>query len=67
MVIHSGRKWLGIQWVKVTLYVHLRLHHGLLETILVNTLSDFREFKNIHCQIDYYTPFYQKIVQTYDI
>ncbi len=44
MVIDSGRKWLGIQWVKVTLYFHLRekiakrLHHGL---------SDVREFKNL--------------------
>ncbi len=50
MVIHSGREWLGIQWVKVTLYFHLRekiakrLHHGLSETILVNTLTDIREF-----------------------
>ncbi len=40
-VIDSGREWLGIQWVKVTLYFHLRekiakrLHHGLSETILV--------------------------------
>ncbi len=36
----------------MTLYVHLReniakrLHHGLSETILVNTLTDIREFKN---------------------
>ncbi len=35
----------------VTLYVHLRdqiskrLHHGLSETIFVNTLTDVREFK----------------------
>ncbi len=48
MVIHSGHKWLGIQWVKMTLYLHLkeeiakRLHQGLLETILVNTLTDVR-------------------------
>ncbi len=52
MVIDSGREWLGIQWVKLTLYFHLRekiakrLHHGLSETILVNTLTDVREFKN---------------------
>ncbi len=52
MVIHSSREWLGIQWVKVTLYFHLRehivkrLHYGLSETILVNTLTDVREFKN---------------------
>ncbi len=38
----------------VTLYVHLReqiakrLNHGLSETILVNTLTDVREFKNIN-------------------
>ncbi len=54
MVINSGREWLGIQWVKVTLFFHLReqiakrLHHRLSETILVNTLTDIREFKNIH-------------------
>ncbi len=54
MVIHSGCEWLGIQWVKVTLYFYLReqmskrLHHGLSETILVNTLTDFRELNNIH-------------------
>ncbi len=52
MDIHSGREWLGIQWLKVTLYFHLReqitkrLNHGLSETILVNTLTDVREFKN---------------------
>ncbi len=50
MVIDSGREWLGIQWVKVTLYFHLRekiaqrLHHRLSDTILVNTLTDVREF-----------------------
>ncbi len=52
MVIDSRRNWLGIQCVKVTLYFHLRekiakrLHHGLSNTILVNTLTDVREFKN---------------------
>ncbi len=52
MVNHYGREWLGIQWVKVTLYFHIReqiakrLHQGLSETILVNTLTDVREFKN---------------------
>ncbi len=52
MVIHSGCEWLGIHWVKVTLYFHLReqiakrLHHRLSETILVNTVTDVREFKN---------------------
>ncbi len=52
MVINSGRKWLGIQWIKVSLYFHLRekivkrLHHGLSEKILVNTLTDVREYKN---------------------
>ncbi len=51
MVIDSCHEWLGIQWVKVTLYFHLRekiakiLHHGLSETILVNTPIDVREFK----------------------
>ncbi len=51
MVIFSSREWLGIQWVKVKLYFHLRekitkrLHHGLSEMILVNTLTDVREFK----------------------
>ncbi len=46
MVIHSGREWLDIQRVKVTLYFHLReqiakrLHHGLSEMILVNTLAN---------------------------
>ncbi len=49
MVIHSGRESLGIKWV--TLYFHLReqiaerLHHELSETMLVNTLTDVREFK----------------------
>ncbi len=49
MVIHSSREWLGIQWVKLTLYFHLRepiakrLYHGLSETIIVNTLTDVRE------------------------
>ncbi len=43
---------LGIQWVKVTLYFHpreqiaIRLHHGVSETIPVNTLTDIREFKS---------------------
>ncbi len=52
MVIHSGREWLGIQRVKVTLCFHVReqiaerLHHGLSDTILVNTLTDVRELKN---------------------
>ncbi len=51
MVIDSVREWLGIQWVTVTLYFHLRekiakrLHHGLSKTIVVNTLTDVREFK----------------------
>ncbi len=51
MVIHSGHEWLGIEWVKVTLYFHLRekiakrLHHRLSDTILVNTLTDVRELK----------------------
>ncbi len=51
MVIHSGCEWLGIQWVKVTLYFYLReqiakrLHHGLSEAILENTLTDVRELK----------------------
>ncbi len=51
MVIHSGREWLGIQWVTVTLYFHLReqttksLHHGLSKTILVNTRTEVRELK----------------------
>ncbi len=55
MVIQSGREWLGRQWVKVTLYFHQkeqianRLHHGLSETILMNTLTDVREFKNVYC------------------
>ncbi len=41
----------GIQWVKVTWDVPLRelnaqrLHHGLSETILVNTRTDIRELK----------------------
>ncbi len=53
MVIHSSREWLGIQWVKLTLYFYQRekiakrLYHGLLDTILVNTLTDVREFKNV--------------------
>ncbi len=53
MVIDSGHEWLGIQWVTVILYLHLRekiakrLHHGLSDTILVNSLTDFREFKKI--------------------
>ncbi len=53
MVIHSSREWLGRHWVKVTLYFHLReqiakrLQHGLSETILENTLTDVREFKEI--------------------
>ncbi len=52
MVIYFGCEQLGIQWVKVTLYVHLweqitkRLHHGLSEMIVVNTLIDVRELKN---------------------
>ncbi len=52
MVIDSSREWLGIQWVKVNLYFHLRdkiakrLHQGLSDTMLVNTLTDVREFKN---------------------
>ncbi len=56
MVIDSGREWLGIQWVKVTLYFHLRekiakrLHHGLSETILENSLTDVRELKKIALQ-----------------
>ncbi len=41
----------------VTLYVHLReqiakrLHHGLSKTILMNTLTDVREFKKtvVYC------------------
>ncbi len=51
MVIHSGLEWLSIQWVTMTSYFHLReqiakrLQHGLSETILVNTLTDVREFK----------------------
>ncbi len=50
MVIYSSPE--KCQWVKVTLYVHLSeqitksLNHGLSETILVNTLTDIREFKN---------------------
>ncbi len=49
MVNHSGLEWLSIQWVTVTLYLReqiaKRLQHGLSETILVNILTDFREFK----------------------
>ncbi len=30
-----------------------RLHQGLSETILVNTLTDVREFKNTHYPIFY--------------
>ncbi len=51
MVIDFGYEWLGIQWIKVTLYFHLRgqiakrLHHGLSEMIHVNTLTDVRELK----------------------
>ncbi len=54
MVIHSGRECIGIQWVKVTLYFHQRekiakrLHHGLSETIIVNTVTEVREFKNAY-------------------
>ncbi len=53
MVKHSGHEWLDIQWLKVTLYFHLmeqiakRLHHGLSEMILVNTLTDVRELKKV--------------------
>ncbi len=64
MVIDSGHEWLGIQWVKVTLYFHLqekiakRLHHGLLDTILVNTLTNVREFKNIDSEhSQHFSPF----------
>ncbi len=45
MVIDSCREWLGIQWVKVTLYFHLRekiakrLHHKLSDTILTSENS----------------------------
>ncbi len=51
MVIESSREWLGIQWVKITLYFHLRekidkrLHNGLSDMVLVNTLTDVRELK----------------------
>ncbi len=53
MVIHSGCEWLGRQWVKVTLYFHLRekiakrLHHRLSETILVR---EFKKNSTWHCE-----------------
>ncbi len=53
MVNHYGHEWLGIQWVKVTLYFHIREqitkrpHHGLSETIFVNTLTDVRDSKTL--------------------
>ncbi len=67
MVIDSGGKWLGFLWVKVTLYFHRRekitkrLYHRLSDAILVNTLTDVREFKNIIVNYDIYS-FYTKNV-----
>ncbi len=53
-ICYEGCLMIANTWTYISLYVHLReqivkrIHHGLSGTILVNTLTDVREFKNIN-------------------